>query len=293
MVAWILMGLKDICSGLRMAVAAVIPVKPTTTSTIRLPETPMDTVIILRSLIPDRIPLRMVMVYVLGVLRCFHGGKKNKKKEDVADMRTSSTRRRRRDTVDHRQHRLGTPCTDDQVRFSSFTGFRFLRFLSQQFTDYWGGGVLFPPFGSCSGYGRPAPPPSEPVAFGHGAPQGYNFQYSRCTGKRKALLVGINYFGQKGQLRGCINDAKNLSSYLNQSFGYAREDMVILTDDQQNPMSQPTKANILRAMHWLVKDAQPNDSLFFHYSGELFCFPFHSQKKRGKRGVEGGFSFLA
>ena len=58
-----------------------------------------------------------------------------------------------------------------------------------------------------------------------------------------------------------------MSTYLNQNFGYAREDMVILTDDQQNPMSQPTKANILRAMHWLVKDAQPNDSLFFHYSG--------------------------
>lgn len=85
-------------------------------------------------------------------------------------------------------------------------------------------------------------------------------------------MIGINYFGQKGQLRGCINDARNLSSYLNQSFGYAREDMVILTDDQQNPMSQPTKVNILRAMHWLVKDAQPNDSLFFHYSGELSFF---------------------
>jgi len=32
-------------------------------------------------------------------------------------------------------------------------------------------------------------------------------------------------------------------------------------------MSQPTKQNLLRAMHWLVKDARPNDSLFFHYSG--------------------------
>jgi len=58
-----------------------------------------------------------------------------------------------------------------------------------------------------------------------------------------------------------------MSTYLNSHFGYKREDMVLLTDDQQNPMSQPTKANILRAMHWLVKDAQPNDSLFFHYSG--------------------------
>lgn len=119
--------------------------------------------------------------------------------------------------------------------------------------------------------GGPPPPPTAPVSFGNGAPQGYSFQYSRCTGKRKALLIGINYFGQKGQLRGCINDVKNMSAYLNQNFGYAREDMVLLTDDQQNPMSQPTKANILRAMHWLVKDAQPNDSLFFHYSGEWPC----------------------
>jgi len=45
--------------------------------------------------------------------------------------------------------------------------------------------------------------------------------------------------------------------------------MVILTDDQQNPKSQPTRQNILQAMHWLVKGAEPNDSLFFHYSGRL------------------------
>ncbi|KIW69075.1 metacaspase-1 [Phialophora macrospora] len=126
-----------------------------------------------------------------------------------------------------------------------------------------------PAFNNSNSYGpqAPPPPPTAPQQFGHGAPSGYNFQYSNCTGKRKALLIGINYFGQRGQLRGCINDVKNMSTYLNQNFGYAREDMVILTDDQQNPMSQPTKANILRAMHWLVKDAQPNDSLFFHYSG--------------------------
>lgn len=113
----------------------------------------------------------------------------------------------------------------------------------------------------------PPPPPTNPQNFAHGAPQGYSYQYSACTGRRKALLIGINYFGQRGQLRGCINDVKNMSTYLNEFFGYKREDMVTLTDDQQNPMSQPTKANILRAMHWLVKDARPNDSLFFHYSG--------------------------
>ncbi|KAK0384323.1 hypothetical protein NLU13_8411 [Sarocladium strictum] len=109
--------------------------------------------------------------------------------------------------------------------------------------------------------------PSGPQAFGHGAPQSYAYQYSKCTGRRKALLIGINYFGQRGQLRGCINDVRNMTAYLVEHFGYRREDMVILTDDQQRQMSIPTKQNILRAMHWLVKDARPNDSLFFHYSG--------------------------
>ncbi|ROT42736.1 hypothetical protein SODALDRAFT_268486 [Sodiomyces alkalinus F11] len=116
-------------------------------------------------------------------------------------------------------------------------------------------------------HNAPAPPPTTPQQFGHGAPSNYSYQYSNCTGRRKALLIGINYFGQHGQLRGCINDVKNMSAYLVENFGYKREDMVILTDDQQNPMSQPTKQNLLRAMHWLVKDARPNDSLFFHYSG--------------------------
>ncbi|PTB44711.1 hypothetical protein M441DRAFT_133059 [Trichoderma asperellum CBS 433.97] len=113
----------------------------------------------------------------------------------------------------------------------------------------------------------PQAPPAGPQSFGHGAPNNYAFRYSNCTGRRKALLIGINYFGQRGQLRGCINDVRNMTAYLVEHFGYKREDMVILTDDQQNPMSQPTKQNILRAMHWLVKDARPNDSLFFHYSG--------------------------
>jgi hypothetical protein len=101
------------------------------------------------------------------------------------------------------------------------------------------------------------------------AAAGSAFQYSNSTGRRKALLIGINYFGQRGQLRGCIHDIKNMATYLTECHGYQQDDMVLLTDDQQNPLSQPTKQNILRAMHWLVKDARPNDSLFFQYSGEL------------------------
>jgi metacaspase-1 len=119
-----------------------------------------------------------------------------------------------------------------------------------------------PPYASL-----PPTPPQSPQSFGHGAPSSYQFQYSNCSGKRKALLIGINYFGQANQLKGCINDVTQMSTFLNQVYGYRREDMVILTDDQQNPLSKPTKANILRAMHWLVQDARANDSLFIHFSG--------------------------
>ncbi|KAI8635413.1 caspase domain-containing protein [Xylariaceae sp. FL1651] len=111
------------------------------------------------------------------------------------------------------------------------------------------------------------PPPSAPQQFGHGAPEGYTFQYSNCSGKRKALLIGINYLGQDAELKGCINDTKNVSAFLIERYGYKREDMIILTDDQRDPILQPTKANILRAMEWLVSGAQPNDALFLHYSG--------------------------
>ena len=133
-----------------------------------------------------------------------------------------------------------------------------------------------PGYGGYGGSHRAGPPPpSAPQEFGHGAPEGYTFQYSNCSGKRKALLIGINYFGQQGELRGCINDTKNLSAFLSERYGYRREDMVILTDDQQDPRMIPTKANIIKAMGWLVKDAQPNDALFLHYSGmDAMPWPF-------------------
>ncbi|KAH6974476.1 caspase domain-containing protein [Ilyonectria sp. MPI-CAGE-AT-0026] len=123
-------------------------------------------------------------------------------------------------------------------------------------------------FGNINRSARPGPPPpTVPQQFGNGAPQGYKFQYSNCTGRRKALLIGINYFGQKGELKGCINDVHNVSAFLVERYNYKREDMVILTDDQSNPIMHPTKANIIAAFEWLVKDARPHDSLFLHYSG--------------------------
>jgi hypothetical protein len=41
-------------------------------------------------------------------------------------------------------------------------------------------------------------------------------------------------------------------------------DIVLLTDDAADPRARPTRQNVLDAMHWLVRDARPDDSLFFH-----------------------------
>lgn len=59
-----------------------------------------------------------------------------------------------------------------------------------------------------------------------------------------------------------------MSKFLSERYNYKTEDMVILMDDPSfNWRQQPTRQNILEAMKWLVGGAQPNDSLFFHYSG--------------------------
>ncbi|KAF9897860.1 Ca(2+)-dependent cysteine protease [Lobosporangium transversale] len=93
------------------------------------------------------------------------------------------------------------------------------------------------------------------------------FQLSSCQGRKRALFIGINYFRQRNELRGCINDVKNIKTFLIRQFGFREEDCVTLTDDQRDPTRIPTKANIIAGMQWLVRDARPNDSFFFHFSG--------------------------
>ena len=95
----------------------------------------------------------------------------------------------------------------------------------------------------------------------------YSFQYSQCNGTRKALLIGRNYTGSKNQLQGWINDSHNIYNILTSRYNYRPEDIMELNDDQQEYIRIPTRENMIRAMQWLVKDTQPNDSLFFHYSG--------------------------
>ncbi|KAH3681573.1 hypothetical protein WICPIJ_007447 [Wickerhamomyces pijperi] len=120
---------------------------------------------------------------------------------------------------------------------------------------------------SMNGYTRPTGPPPPSSVQSYGPNNSMNFQYSQCSGKKKALLIGINYIGTSNQLRGCINDAHAMKAFLIDRYGYKEEDMVVLTDDQRQMVKVPTRENILRACQWLVSDAAPNDSLVFHYSG--------------------------
>ncbi|ODV61399.1 caspase family protein ASCRUDRAFT_33987 [Ascoidea rubescens DSM 1968] len=94
----------------------------------------------------------------------------------------------------------------------------------------------------------------------------YDYKYSNCQGKRKALLIGINYIGTKNKLNGCINDVKNVEQFLIEN-GYQEDDIVKLVDTANFERAIPTRTNIIDAMEWLVKDAKENDSLFFHFSG--------------------------
>lgn len=95
-----------------------------------------------------------------------------------------------------------------------------------------------------------------------------DFKLSNCQGRKKALLIGINYFNTENELSGCINDVANIKNFITSVYGFQEDDMVILTDDQpEDTKFYPTRANIISAMSWLVSDAQPNDSFFFHFSG--------------------------
>ncbi|KAI0278350.1 caspase domain-containing protein [Russula aff. rugulosa BPL654] len=94
-----------------------------------------------------------------------------------------------------------------------------------------------------------------------------HFRRSRCTGGRKALCIGINYTGQSNPLQGCVDDARNIYKFLIENHSYTHSNIIVLTDDNSNPRSQPTQKNIMSAMHWLVDGAHGDDALFFHYSG--------------------------
>jgi uncharacterized caspase-like protein len=79
---------------------------------------------------------------------------------------------------------------------------------------------------------------------------------------KKALLVGINRYKIPGaDLRGCVNDVKNLRAVLTTYYGFVSKNIKTLTD-----YAATTKA-MRDAVATLVKGAKKGDVLLLHYSG--------------------------
>lgn len=87
-----------------------------------------------------------------------------------------------------------------------------------------------------------------------------------ATGKRRAVMVGINYIGHNpGELSGCQNDVANMKQYIMNVHGFQEEDITLLLDDGEH--TEPTKENMIAAYQKIVSESEPGDAVFLHYSG--------------------------
>lgn len=89
--------------------------------------------------------------------------------------------------------------------------------------------------------------------------------FNRKSNTQRAVLIGINYQGQSGELSGCHNDCHNVAKYLTEVQGFRKENVTILMDDGAH--KSPTRANIMNAYKRLVKESKEGDVAFCHYSG--------------------------
>jgi len=86
-------------------------------------------------------------------------------------------------------------------------------------------------------------------------------------GRKRAVLCGINYIGQREQLGGCIMDTRYMHYCLTSRYGFAESEILMLNEEQRNPYQVPTRDNIFRAAQWLLSDCGPGDSLVWMFSG--------------------------
>eukprot|EP00915_Cephaloidophora_sp_WS-2016_P002645 GHVH01003570.1.p1 GENE.GHVH01003570.1~~GHVH01003570.1.p1 ORF type:complete len:397 (+),score=37.37 GHVH01003570.1:243-1433(+) len=68
-------------------------------------------------------------------------------------------------------------------------------------------------------------------------------------GRRKALLIGINYYGTKKELNGCHDDVERMRQLITKIYGFASHPnlMTVLSDESEDSRLWPTRSNILLA----------------------------------------------
>ena len=81
-----------------------------------------------------------------------------------------------------------------------------------------------------------------------------------------ALIIGINYVGKNGELRGCITDTQKIITVLKTRYNYKDSQIILLTDETD---TKPTKQNILDSIDNFVDRSQKENikELWFSYSG--------------------------
>ncbi|XP_015578879.2 metacaspase-1 [Ricinus communis] len=87
------------------------------------------------------------------------------------------------------------------------------------------------------------------------------------TSRKRALLIGITYTKWKHKLKGTVNDVKNMRKLLIETYGFQKENILVLTEEETGPEFAPTKKNIQKSLNWLVEGCQAGDSLVFYFSG--------------------------
>jgi hypothetical protein len=100
----------------------------------------------------------------------------------------------------------------------------------------------------------------------------FSLLHPRCgnnparVGRTRALFIGINYVSSECELDGAWNDVDKMRQFAVAS-GYKDDalSMRVLRDNGSDV--SPTKANITKALRWLVKGAGRGDSLLLHFSG--------------------------
>lgn len=88
---------------------------------------------------------------------------------------------------------------------------------------------------------------------------------SKSNGIKRAVVIGINYVGSKGELFGCHSDAKNMIDFLKTNHSFEDENITILMDDGHH--KSPTYKNIMTAFRKVTRESTSGDTVFLHYSG--------------------------
>lgn len=91
--------------------------------------------------------------------------------------------------------------------------------------------------------------------------------YSPSYETSRAIVIGINKYPSASPLSYAVHDAKGISEVLNNRFGFPKEDITALLDEDA------TKQNIMRHFMSYVKISAPDDRVVFFFAGHGYTEP--------------------